>query len=45
MAPQTMKALLAWLDPRLHPVFVLLPHAQYMRLRKTWNLPALGGHS
>lgn len=41
MAPQTMTSLLAWLDPRRHPVFVLLPQAQYTRLRKAWHLPVV----
>jgi len=41
MAPQTMTTLLAWLDPRRHPVFVLLPQGQYTRLHKAWNLPVV----
>ena len=31
--------LLAWLDARKHPVFVLLPAAQYATLQHDWNLP------
>ena len=36
-----MERLLAWLKPEDQPVFVLLPEDQFMRLRKTWRLPAL----
>lgn len=42
MRPQVMARLLAWLDPRDHPVFVLLPQAAYQRLRARWKLPAMG---
>lgn len=41
MAPASMDALLAWLDKRQHPVFVLLPTAQYLALQTDWNLPEL----
>ena len=34
-----MQALLGWLDPAQHPVFVLLPQPEYQRLRLTWDLP------
>lgn len=39
MAPDTMDAVLGWLDPALHPVFVLLPDAEYRELRSAWRLP------
>ena len=39
MAPATMQRLYAWLQPRQHPVFVLLPQAQYARLQASWKLP------
>ncbi len=39
MAPATMDAMLAWLDPKKHPVFVLLPRAEYARLKTDWHLP------
>lgn len=39
MAPATMDALLAWLDPTKRPVFVLLPQAEYQRLKAEWRLP------
>ena len=40
MAPAAMRSLLAWLKPRDHPVFVLLPQAEYRRLQLPWRLPA-----
>lgn len=40
MPEPVMRQLLAWLKPEDHPVFVLLPQAQYLRLRKAWGLPA-----
>ena len=39
MAPASMDALLAWLDARRKPVFVLLPQAEYIRLQRDWQLP------
>lgn len=39
MAPEAMRQLLAWLDPADHPLFVLLPRAEYQRLRSPWQLP------
>ncbi|MEO7067706.1 MAG: hypothetical protein ABI114_12400 [Rhodanobacter sp.] len=39
MAPTTMRSLLSWLRPKLHPVFVLLPRDEYQRLRGGWRLP------
>ena len=41
MAPASMDALLAWLDARKKPVFVLLPQAQYAALKHDWNLPEI----
>lgn len=41
MAPADMRRLLAWLDPKASPRFVLLPRAEYRRLRAAWALPAL----
>lgn len=41
MTPALMQKLLAWLKPQDHPVFVLLPRAEYERLRAPWQLPAL----
>jgi len=39
MTEAALSELLRWLQPRLHPVFVLLPESEYQRLRKTWQLP------
>lgn len=41
MAPGSMDALLAWLDARRGPVFVLLPNAQYAALKQDWKLPEI----
>ncbi|WP_425603895.1 L,D-transpeptidase family protein [Stenotrophomonas mori] len=43
MEPGHMTALLAWLDPAVHPLFVLLPEAEYRRLQQSWGLPATAG--
>ncbi|MBF6025023.1 L,D-transpeptidase family protein [Lysobacter niastensis] len=40
MADPAMEQLLAWLRPERHPVFVLLPQAEYLRLQHSWRLPA-----
>ena len=42
MAEPAMQALLGWLRPDAHPVFVLLPQAEYLRLRDAWGLPSAG---
>ena len=39
MPIDAMRRLLRWLRPDAHPAFVLLPQAEYRRLRKAWNLP------
>jgi L,D-peptidoglycan transpeptidase YkuD (ErfK/YbiS/YcfS/YnhG family) len=39
MDASAMQALLAWLRPEREPVFVLLPQAEYARLRAAWQLP------
>lgn len=46
MAAPVMERLLGWLDPSRQPVFVLLPAAEYRRLRDDWDLPHLppAGH-
>jgi L,D-peptidoglycan transpeptidase YkuD (ErfK/YbiS/YcfS/YnhG family) len=41
MAPESMEALLAWLDSTRKPVFVLLPKAQYHSLQQSWQLPEI----
>jgi L,D-peptidoglycan transpeptidase YkuD (ErfK/YbiS/YcfS/YnhG family) len=42
MDPAAMDALLGWLRPGDHPVFVLLPQSQYEALRAAWDLPQIG---
>lgn len=39
MAEANLRALIAWLQPAAHPVFVLLPRAEYQQLRAAWQLP------
>jgi L,D-peptidoglycan transpeptidase YkuD (ErfK/YbiS/YcfS/YnhG family) len=39
MSDEDMQALLRWLDRRREPRFVLLPRAEYVRLRELWKLP------
>ena len=41
MAPAVMEALLAWLRSERNPVFVLLPLAEYAKLRSDWDLPVI----
>lgn len=41
MEPATMTALLSWLRPDQHPVFVLLPINEYVRLQGPWHLPKM----
>lgn len=40
MPDAVMERILAWLDPAEHPVFVLLPQAEYIRLQQDWQLPS-----
>ncbi len=39
MTEPLMRELLGWLNPAKHPLFVLLPSAEYERLQNTWQLP------
>ena len=39
MDESVMRDLLAWLDARRQPVFVLLPQHEYERLKGDWQLP------
>lgn len=34
-----LRGLIAWLDPGKHPLYVLLPRAEYERLKPRWGLP------
>jgi L,D-peptidoglycan transpeptidase YkuD (ErfK/YbiS/YcfS/YnhG family) len=39
MAEDRLRSLVAWIDPAKDPVYVLLPSADYARLKKAWSLP------
>ena len=39
MDEPAMRSLYAWLRPEQRPIFVLLPVAEYQRLKTAWNLP------
>ena len=39
MDAKVMQGLVEWMVPDTNPVFVLLPHGEYERLRETWQLP------
>jgi L,D-peptidoglycan transpeptidase YkuD (ErfK/YbiS/YcfS/YnhG family) len=39
MDESVMRELVAWLNPKRSPVFVLLPKSEYLRLRESWELP------
>jgi hypothetical protein len=39
MDDAALQSLLRWLDRRRQPRFVLLPRAEYERLRAVWLLP------
>ena len=43
MGAADMTRLLAWLDARQQPLFVLLPTHEYARLQSAWGLPAVPG--
>ncbi len=34
-----LREMIAWVDPDAHPVYVLLPRAEYATLRGEWHLP------
>jgi len=39
MAPSELEALIAWIDPTLQPLYVLLPEPVYRQVRPEWGLP------
>jgi L,D-peptidoglycan transpeptidase YkuD (ErfK/YbiS/YcfS/YnhG family) len=41
MEEAAMRELIAWLDGDSKPVFVLLPQAEYERLKASWHLPSI----
>ena len=41
MSATDLRAVMDWLRPDDHPVFVLMPQREYDRLQRDWNLPAI----
>lgn len=41
MEPANIAMLLAWLDPKRHPVLIQMPIAQYDQQKTVWDLPSL----
>jgi L,D-peptidoglycan transpeptidase YkuD (ErfK/YbiS/YcfS/YnhG family) len=41
MAWENVRDLVAWVDPRQRPLYVLLPREMYLRVAPGWRLPAL----
>ncbi len=39
MSEADLRTMIAWLDPRRQPVYVLLPRAEYEARRRTWEMP------
>lgn len=39
IAEANLKSLTAWLDPARNPIYILLPAAEYQKLRPVWKLP------
>lgn len=39
IAEANLRAIIARLDPARHPMYILLPRAEYSRLRASWHLP------
>ena len=39
MSEENLKRLIAWVVPERRPLYVLLPEAEYARLRPEWKLP------
>ncbi len=39
MSEENLRAMIAWLDPSRHPLYILLPAREYLRLRRAWGLP------
>jgi len=39
MNESKLRNLIAWIDPEKRPLYVLLPKAEYEKLRKEWQLP------
>lgn len=39
MSEKNLRTLIYWLDPKKHPLYILLPSAEYSKYRKPWGLP------
>ena len=39
MSEQNLRSIISRLDPARHPAYILLPRAEYARLRAAWRLP------
>ena len=39
MAENKLRSFVARIDPARHPLYVLLPKAEYEKLRVSWKLP------
>ena len=39
MAEADLRRMIAWVDPSLAPVYILLPASEYMKRREAWGLP------
>jgi L,D-peptidoglycan transpeptidase YkuD (ErfK/YbiS/YcfS/YnhG family) len=39
MAEESLRELIAWVDPRQKPLYVLLPKEVYEEKRQSWGLP------
>lgn len=39
MAPKKLREMIAQIDPKKNPVYILLPRSEYTRLRNVWKLP------
>jgi hypothetical protein len=40
MEASNLDKMMAWLDPKKRPVYVLLPEQEYKRYQAAWGLPA-----
>lgn len=41
MADGDIETIIRWLDPKAHPLYVLLPRSEYLARQVAWGLPAL----
>ena len=43
MSDSSIESIVAWLDPKAHPLYVLLPRSEYLARQDAWELPPLLG--